>query len=106
MWRLEQEEEYERASETADDVGDDCGEPRFFQIICAYGTPGDEGCAGSSGRRRDCADGSGLEVRRGETRQEAAKCAALFAKHREAMDGVVVTLPNFGDERAMPIRCG
>jgi L-fucose isomerase-like protein len=36
-----------------------------------------------------------------ETRQEAAKCAALFGKHREAMDGVVVTLPNFGDERAI-----
>ena len=36
-----------------------------------------------------------------ETRQEAAKCAALFHKHREAMDGVVVTLPNFGDERAI-----
>ena len=36
-----------------------------------------------------------------ETRQEAAKCAALFAKYREAMDGVVVTLPNFGDERAI-----
>src|SRR5258706_4715287 len=36
-----------------------------------------------------------------ETRHEAAKCAALFAKHREAMDGVVVTLPNFGDESAI-----
>jgi len=36
-----------------------------------------------------------------ESRQEAAKCAALFAKHRAAMDGVVVTLPNFGDERAI-----
>jgi len=36
-----------------------------------------------------------------ETRQEAAKCAALFAKHGEAMDGVIVTLPNFGDERAI-----
>ncbi|HWZ96767.1 MAG TPA: L-fucose/L-arabinose isomerase family protein [Candidatus Dormibacteraeota bacterium] len=36
-----------------------------------------------------------------ETRQEAAKCAALFAKNREAIDGVVVTLPNFGDERAI-----
>src|SRR5256714_144272 len=36
-----------------------------------------------------------------ETRQEAAKCAALFAKLREAMDGVIVTLPNFGDERAI-----
>src|SRR5438552_3548048 len=36
-----------------------------------------------------------------ETRQEGAKCAELFAKHREAMDGVIVTLPNFGDERAI-----
>src|SRR5579859_1790034 len=36
-----------------------------------------------------------------ETRQEAAKCAALFAQHRETMDGIVVTLPNFGDERAI-----
>jgi len=36
-----------------------------------------------------------------ETRQEAAKCADLFKKHREEMDGVVVTLPNFGDERAI-----
>jgi len=36
-----------------------------------------------------------------ETRQEAAKCAALFGEHRAALDGVVVTLPNFGDERAI-----
>src|SRR5215467_4182747 len=36
-----------------------------------------------------------------ETRQEAAKCAAMFAKSRDAIDGVIVTLPNFGDERAI-----
>ncbi len=36
-----------------------------------------------------------------ETRQEAARCAALFARHREAIDGIIVTLPNFGDERAI-----
>src|SRR5258708_4751943 len=36
-----------------------------------------------------------------ETRQEAARCAALFAGHREEIDGVIVTLPNFGDERAI-----
>src|SRR5438477_4774145 len=36
-----------------------------------------------------------------ETRQEAARCADLFKKHREEIDGVVVTLPNFGDERAI-----
>src|SRR5690242_365384 len=36
-----------------------------------------------------------------ESRQEAAKCAELFKKHREQIDGIVVTLPNFGDERAI-----
>jgi len=36
-----------------------------------------------------------------ETRQDAVRCAELFKKHREEMDGVVVTLPNFGDERAI-----
>ncbi len=36
-----------------------------------------------------------------ETREEAKRCAALFAKHREAIDGIIVSLPNFGDERAI-----
>ena len=36
-----------------------------------------------------------------ETRSEASRCAALFAKHRDTIDGIVVTLPNFGDERAI-----
>ena len=36
-----------------------------------------------------------------ETRQEAARCADLFKKNREEIDGIVVTLPNFGDERAI-----
>lgn len=36
-----------------------------------------------------------------ESRNEAKACAALFRKHRERLDGVVVTLPNFGDERAV-----
>jgi L-fucose isomerase-like protein len=36
-----------------------------------------------------------------ETRTEAALCAALFRKHNQAIDGIVVTLPNFGDERAI-----
>src|SRR6266478_5051271 len=36
-----------------------------------------------------------------ETRQEAARCAELFKKHREQIDGIVVALPNFGDERAI-----
>ncbi len=36
-----------------------------------------------------------------ESRAEAKACAALFKQHREQIDGVVVTLPNFGDERAV-----
>jgi L-fucose isomerase-like protein len=36
-----------------------------------------------------------------ETRPEARKCADLFRKHRDEIDGVIVTLPNFGDERAI-----
>ena len=36
-----------------------------------------------------------------ETRQEAARCADLFKKHRDEIEGIVVTLPNFGDERAI-----
>ncbi|MGC2529153.1 MAG: L-fucose/L-arabinose isomerase family protein [Candidatus Acidiferrum sp.] len=36
-----------------------------------------------------------------ESYQDAARCADLFKKHREEIDGIVVTLPNFGDERAI-----
>jgi L-fucose isomerase-like protein len=36
-----------------------------------------------------------------ETREESRRCAELFKKHRETIDGVIVTLPNFGEERAI-----
>ena len=36
-----------------------------------------------------------------ETHEEAKRCAALFRSKGEQIDGVVVTLPNFGDERAI-----
>jgi L-fucose isomerase-like protein len=36
-----------------------------------------------------------------ETRADAAHCADLFKRHRDEIDGVIVTLPNFGDERAI-----
>lgn len=36
-----------------------------------------------------------------ETWQDAKKCAELFRRHRDEIDGVVVTLPNFGDERGV-----
>ncbi|MGE5081371.1 MAG: L-fucose/L-arabinose isomerase family protein, partial [Acidobacteriota bacterium] len=36
-----------------------------------------------------------------ETHEEAKRCAALFRKNSDRIDGVIVTLPNFGDERAI-----
>jgi L-fucose isomerase-like protein len=36
-----------------------------------------------------------------ETYEEAKRCAELFRKHEQQIDGVIVTLPNFGDERAI-----
>jgi len=36
-----------------------------------------------------------------ESLTDARKCAALFKEHASEIDGVLVTLPNFGDERAV-----
>jgi len=36
-----------------------------------------------------------------ETLNDARKLADLFREHRDEIDGVLVTLPNFGDERAI-----
>src|SRR5580693_5873878 len=36
-----------------------------------------------------------------ETYEEAKRCAELFKSKGETIDGVIVTLPNFGDERAI-----
>ena len=36
-----------------------------------------------------------------ETWEDAKKCADLFKEKRDQIDGVIVTLPNFGDERAI-----
>ena len=36
-----------------------------------------------------------------ESYQDARKCADLFRSNRDEIDGVIVTLPNFGDERAV-----
>lgn len=36
-----------------------------------------------------------------ESLEEARRCADLFRAHRGEIDGVLVTLPNFGDERAI-----
>src|SRR5260370_5827031 len=46
---------------------------------------------------------SPVDSKRGavETDEEAKRCAALFQKNREWIDGVIVSLPNFGDDRAI-----
>lgn len=36
-----------------------------------------------------------------ETYKDAQKCAELFKKHREEISGVLVLLPNFGDEKGV-----
>jgi len=36
-----------------------------------------------------------------ETLADARACADLFRKHADSIDGVLVTLPNFGDEKAV-----
>jgi len=36
-----------------------------------------------------------------ETFAEAQKCAALFKQHAEAIEGILVVLPNFGDEKGV-----
>ena len=36
-----------------------------------------------------------------ETRAESRMCADLFRRHRDEIDGILVTLPNFGEERGI-----
>jgi L-fucose isomerase-like protein len=36
-----------------------------------------------------------------ETRADAVRCGELFRKNRDQIDGIIVTLPNFGEERAI-----
>ncbi|MBN1451029.1 MAG: L-fucose/L-arabinose isomerase family protein, partial [Anaerolineales bacterium] len=36
-----------------------------------------------------------------ESLEDSHKCADLFKQHREDIEGIIVTLPNFGDERAI-----
>jgi len=36
-----------------------------------------------------------------ETFEDARKCADYFARHSDRIDGIIVTLPNFGDEKGV-----
>lgn len=46
---------------------------------------------------------TGAQTRSGsvETYDDAKKCAKLFAAKRDSIDGIIVTLPNFGDEKGV-----
>ena len=41
-----------------------------------------------------------------ESLGDARACADLFKQHRDEIDGVLVALPNFGDERAIGLQMG
>ena len=36
-----------------------------------------------------------------ESYEDATKCAALFQQHAAEIDGIIITLPNFGEERGL-----
>ena len=36
-----------------------------------------------------------------ETYEESKRCAELFKKHADEIDGIIITLPNFGEERGI-----
>lgn len=55
----------------------------------------------SAGYRVICPSPEQTKLGAVETRQDAKACAALFRRHRDEIDGVIVTLPNFGDERGV-----
>jgi len=40
-----------------------------------------------------------------ETREESRRCADLFRRNRDRIDGVIVTLPNFAKSAPLPILC-
>lgn len=48
-----------------------------------------------------CLDANDTKFGAVETREDAEKCAKLFRAHSEEIQGVLVTLPNFGDERSI-----
>ncbi|RPI07632.1 MAG: fucose isomerase, partial [Acidobacteriales bacterium] len=55
----------------------------------------------SSGYGVVCPDPSLTKYGAVETREEAKKCAALFRASGDKIDGVIITLPNFGEERGL-----
>ena len=60
-------------------------------VYCRFGGRWSTAYRAQSGR---------IEVRRGGNLRGPKRCAELF-KNREKIDGIIVTLPNFGEERAI-----
>ncbi len=68
-------------------------------------------CSGGRAEMLEVLKASGLEVvalgpeeteyGSVESLDDAARCARLFRDHADEIDGIIVTLPNFGDERAV-----
>ncbi len=56
---------------------------------------------GEEGIRAVSLDPSATAYGSVESLSDAEACAALFRAHRDEIDGILVTLPNFGDERAI-----
>jgi len=48
-----------------------------------------------------CLDTDTTEFGSVKTYEDSVKCANLLREHRDSIDGVIVTLPNFGDEKAV-----
>ena len=79
------------------------GNRGFFPAhLCEEGRTRVLAALAQEGHRGHRARAAGDDLRRGrEPRGRAQKCADLFRAHRDEIDGVLVTLPNFGDERAI-----
>jgi len=84
------------------DDGRDCGQPGIFPQ-----PSGHEWAAGNDRRARSCGIKPVVltpeETAHGavETYEDAKKCAALFKAHAAEIDGIIITLPNFGEERGL-----
>jgi len=85
-----------------DDTRASCGQPGFFPrgALRAGAKDRSRGAERGGHRRRPL---SPKDTKYGsvESLSEAKKCADLFKANREKIDGILVTLPNFGDERGI-----
>jgi len=61
----------------------------------------DAGGAGEGGIRAITLEPEQSKFGSVETHDDAIKCGDLFRAHRDEIDGIIVTLPNFGDERGI-----